>query len=56
MNARQLTLEEQNQCHGLSDGGHCMTECHDPVFMLFYIIKNMFREKRSDIIVRVIST
>ena len=29
--ARQLTLEEQIQCHGLRDGGHSMVEYHDPV-------------------------
>ena len=62
MTARQQTLEEQLQCHGLRDGGHSTAEYHHPVFMLLYVINNMFRymyEKNGvtrDIIVIVIST
>ena len=61
MTARQLTLEEQIQYHGLSDGGHSIAEYYDPVIMLLYVI-NMFSDVHEknrvtpDIIVRVIST
>ena len=41
--ARQLTLEEQIQCHGLKDKGHSLAEYHDPVFMFVYIT-NEFRD------------
>ena len=62
MTARQVTQRDKILVHGLSDGGHSIADSHDPVFMIVYVINQMFRDMHDktgvicDTIVRVIST